>query len=345
MIYIYIGLILAFLALFEVFFRQAQNSKLSFIVAILILFFLSSLRLDVGTDWDAYLAFYTGNGPVEKLEYGYRKLNNLLSHYGLSFQLFLAVISAITLFFIYKAGSLVKYKIIFLLIYFSDLFLYYNLSGIRQGIAIAITLYSTKYIVHKKFLIFMFFVILASTFHLSAFIYLIAYLAYNARINSSKVLLYSIFIAVISLYIDNIIENLLSFIKNGNLRYYLSIAKTSDDNITNFIIGLIKRSIVLIVFLILPGKEKYHNKQLIGFIKVYIIGFTMYSLFYTINEDVGIRLSSYFLILDTFIFSTYFQIKTKKEYKVFIYLTVFCMCMYKLYTYSQLPEYAYKVFL
>lgn len=344
MIYLYIGFFLSYLSFVEIFFRKVQNSKFSFIVVLIILFFLSFLRFEVGADWLAYLAFYTGSGPVENTEIGYRSLNNFFAKLDFPYFVFLAVVSAITLGFIYNAVKDMKYKMIILYVYFSELFLYYNFSGMRQGLAIAITLFATKFIISREFTKFFLLVLLASTFHVSALIFVIAYFIYDYKMTKKGVFFLSSIVIFAFLFINNIVELILQLVDSRHLYFYLRIAEVSENNTINFIVGLLKRSVILIIFFLLPNyvKDDYGLKK---FIKIYIIGFFFYALFYTINEDIGARLSSYFLFMDILIISIFFQLNIKIRYKLLIFFTIVFMYMYKLYGYSQLPEYSYKVFL
>lgn len=344
MIYIVIGSFFAYLSFLEIFLRSSQNSKLSFILILVVLFFLSLLRFEVGADWHAYLAFYTGSGPVEDTELGYRFLNNSFAKLDLPYFTFLAAVSFITLAFIYNSVKDMRYKAIILFVYFSELFLYYNFSGMRQGLAIAITLFATRFIVSREFIKFSSLVLLASTFHVSALVFFIAYFIYDYKI-TRKSIVFLFFIIICSfLFVDNIIGLILQIVDNRHLYYYLAIAEVGDSNAVNFIIGLLKRSVILIVFLLLPNCKK-NDHRLNGLVKIYAIGFIFYALFYTVNEDVGARLSSYFLFMDILFFSIFFQLNIDIKYKLMMFFCIVSMYMYKLYGYSQLPEYTYKVFL
>lgn len=321
-----------------------QNSKFSFFLAIHILFFLSFLRFEVGTDWTAYFNFYNGSELVEKLEISYRILNNFMSENDFPYFLFLALISGITLVFIYQTGIRIKYKMIYLFIYFSDLFLYYNLSGMRQGVAIAMTLFATRYILTREFNKFLLLILLASTFHISALIYIIAYFGYYYKLNLRKILFLLLTSIFLLLFLKNIVDFFLDYLDYGNLYYYLALSKINDNNTINFIIGIFKRSVILIIFFLLPNHLK-NNYGLSSFIKIYCIGFFIYILFYTLSEDIGTRLASYFLIMDVLIISIYFQLSISIRFKLMIFFTILIMYMYKLYGYSNIAEYSYKVFL
>lgn len=335
---------MAYLSFIDIFYRRMQNSKFSFYITIIILFLFSFLRFEVGADWNAYLAFYTGEGPVDKVEIGYRTLNNLIASFDFPYFIFLALISMLTLSFIYFVGISTKYKMIFLFVYFSELFLYYNFSGIRQGVAIAITLFATKYIFSREFYKFIAMVFLACTFHISAIIYIIAYFVYSYKFTQKNFIFIFILLFFLVTFLNEIVEFILSFLDSGKLYYYLAIAEVNENNTTNYIIGILKRSIILIIFFLIPNHLK-NSYRLSSYIKIYLVGYFLYIITYTLNEDIGSRLSSYFLFMDVLIISIFFQLKINVRYKLMIFFTIFAMYMYKLFGYSQLTEYSYKVFL
>jgi len=345
LVYLFIGSFFIYLSFVEIFLRKVQNSKFSFFVALLFLLFLSGLRYEVGMDWHAYLGFYNDiTFTYEHVEIGYSLLNDLFSTLGFNYNVFLFGISLITLFFIYKVGINLKYKLIFLFIYFSDLFLYLNLSGMRQGIAIAITLFSIKYIIEKKPIHFFITVALATLFHWTAMIFIFAYYVYRYEGTLKKNILIMLSFVLCLLFLDKFIELIISTVDSYKIIYYLSISGTQSDNFQAYIIGIIKRSIVFLFYFSIPSIMRQES-QLKNLMNIYIFGFLIYLVFYPINEDIGVRLSAYFLILEALILSIIFQQKIHIYHKLVIFFIICAIYIYKLIQYANLPEYSYKVFL
>lgn len=341
MIYISLGIFLTILSFLEIFFRRTQNSQFSFAIVMVCLFVLSFLRFEVGTDWSSYLGMYNGNISTEKIEIGYRTLNNFFSGLGFPYFVFLAVISAISLGFIHLVVRRFKYKIIILFVYFSELFLYLNFSGMRQGIAIAVTLYSTLFIINKNFKVFVGLVLFASLFHTSALSFLLAYYIYHLEFTKKRLILLLTILIIAIATRHNIIEFLLTYIYNDKLFYYLTVYGVSENNTINFIIGIIKRSIILLIYFTCP-KDVRNNYNLPSFIKVYVFGFIVYLLFYQISEDIATRVGSYYLIFDLLIISIFFQLPIHVYKKLLIFVMIIGMYMYKLYGYSQFTTYIYN---
>jgi hypothetical protein len=330
----------------EIFQRKAQNSKFSFFIALLLLFFLSGMRHEVGKDWHAYLYFYNNTEFTYKyVEIGYSMINDLFSTMGLNYNIFLFAISFITLLFIYKVGINLKYKLIFLFVYFSELFLYLNFSGMRQGIAIAITLFSVKYIMEKRMYHFFVTVGFATLFHFTAIVFIVSYFIYWFRRSVRKDIFIFSFLALGVFFLDNFIELIIYiFYDNNKIVFYLNNVKVGDGHFNDYIIGILKRTIVLLFYVSIPNKIR-QDSQLKNLIQVYFFGFLIFLFFYLINGDVGARLGAYFLIMDILIISTIFQQNIHIHHKMAIFLIVFMMYFYKLYNYASLPEYSYKVFL
>jgi hypothetical protein len=349
MIYLVIGILLAYMSFVEIFSGKVHFSKIHFQFMLFILFSISFLRYNVGPDWAAYLAFY--NDPAKAkliVEIGYRSLNNLFSSFHVPYFVFLAVVSAITLFFIYRVGLGLKYKSIFLLCYFSNLFIYYNFSGMRQGIAIAITLFSIKYIYNKDFTKFMLLVILASLFHISALIFVIAYFAFSIRFTKFRILLLLLLLAAFDMYSIDLVHIILSHLDpslfKAHLNFYFNIAPLNSNNLLHLFQGIIIRSVILFIFLSLPASEKnkFHLKQ---YISIYLVGLCIFILFYSINPDVGTRVASYFILVGIIIVSIFFQLDISRNHKLFIFLTMMSVCMFKLYNYSNMESFSYGTIL
>ena len=158
MIYLIGCIFISLITCIDLLLNSKSFSRLISLFILFLLLLLVSLRNGVGTDWDAYSSFY--KETTDRTEFGYAFVNNLFSNLGFPYYLFLFIINGFSLLLIYlflrRNSALLT---IGLLIYFSDLFLYYNLSGIRQGIAISITCFSINYAIKRNFILFLIFII------------------------------------------------------------------------------------------------------------------------------------------------------------------------------------------
>jgi len=108
-------------------------------------------------------------------ESGYIVLTKALSYFR-NTRLFLSVCGAIIVLFFYYAAKDINsdsVAMVMLIFYFSIFAVSFNI--LRQGIAVAIVAYACKYIFKRKFLLFLFFILLAMTFHLSASVAVVVY--------------------------------------------------------------------------------------------------------------------------------------------------------------------------
>lgn len=140
------------------------------------------------------------NSDFLNYEHGYVIFCKLLSYISKDSQILLISVALISIasisYMIYKYSEncLLSY-----VIYLGMPVFLINYSGLRQTIAIAITVLSYSFIREKKFLKFVALVILASLFHKSAVIFLIAYPLYYSK-NLSKYRRFTI-IAIFLVYI------------------------------------------------------------------------------------------------------------------------------------------------
>ena len=155
------------------------------IITFLAIFLLYALRASsVGRDLPGYKDMYLitkhvawDNYDYVYFESGYILLMKICTYLGMSFQMFLAVVSAIILIPIYiyfKKYS--KNQFLSVLIYIGYLYFEFNMTGIRQAIATSVVLIGFMlYLRGGKFarLVLIGFILLASTFHKGAFVCLL----------------------------------------------------------------------------------------------------------------------------------------------------------------------------
>ncbi|MBR5614071.1 MAG: EpsG family protein [Clostridia bacterium] len=138
-----------------------------------------------GTDTLRYMQnyFLIRRIPKEELftgltlfsELGHRVLTKFLGYFN-NVRVYLGVYSALTIIFMHKANQKFNPEAIAMVsyIFFIQSFLS-SFNGMRQTLATVIIAYSFVYVFKKDFPKFLFFVLLASSFHLSAFIMIFTY--------------------------------------------------------------------------------------------------------------------------------------------------------------------------
>ena len=170
----YIGIILIFILCYA--YKLKNSSKIIYVVFLL----FCILRYDVGWDYFAYveeIKLGTINERYEPISKAIFKLGAIIDFYPLVFFVF----AFFTLFLVRK--SIQRYSnnpIISWLVYFSlPLFFFASLSTIRQGLAMAIILYSYKYLKEGKNLQFFISILIASLFHLSGLAGIFLWIVYK----------------------------------------------------------------------------------------------------------------------------------------------------------------------
>ncbi len=147
--------------------------------------FLFLLFNDYGLDIDAYKKFYVEIQPEafweRGIDLGYSAVIALVKGLGGEFYLFLSVINILSLYMVFKVfDKYSPYIALSWLMYFV-LFLGYNHTILRQGVAIAFTLYSFRYIIDKNIKMYMVFIVAATLFHSSALLFLPAFWVANIK--------------------------------------------------------------------------------------------------------------------------------------------------------------------
>ena len=321
---------------------QQKNNK--FLIAILGVFLVlfASLRNHVGTDWPAYYHFYQYG--VHNVEIGYATLNNLFGNQRLPFYIFLIAINCISIGLISK--SLVKFSaipILSLLIYYSDLYLYFNFSGMRQAIAMSITTFALIYSIGNKRNIYIFFglILLAMSFHISSIIFSLAYFIPQRKLKNKEIVI----LAVSFMFFSSLVYIASSFLTGvfaSKAEFYLEHQEQASNATLNFIIGLLRRSItILLIFAF--GKKFIFKHNLSAYIfNLYIIGFGIYATTYLISPDIGVRMSVYFTVLEMFLLANLLFLVKRVDVKFLLFFIVLLISIYKLYTYTLLPAYDYQ---
>lgn len=320
--------------------RQPKNKTNRYIIGywtIICLFILiSSLRWERGTDWDTYYLFYNGfdtitiDGYMEPGFCLFTSINKtIISSY--TWHLFLMAIMAIVL----VGKTILKYSVF----PFMSLLVWYSMSlanifPVRQTIAIALLIYSTKYIIERKKWCFVAILCLAMSFHYSAIIFGMAYYIFHKKITRSFLII-TLLITIVGgiiggSQISNILYKLGGPLIQSKLEYYM---ETNSDN--NFgsaysaqeilFRGIINRSFLFFIPLLFLENRRKVDSILNGFFNLYYWGFILFVLFVPLSPALG-RIVAYYDYSQFFIVSYIFTIPFNKRSLFFVYLAVCLYC-------------------
>lgn len=232
--YYFISLILSLLFCFFSLRSKSKILKILFACcSMLPFFFVAAFRApSVGIDtWKNYIPTfnfiveykrYVHVMPIlmQKYSIGFAYIFNLLAQMTSHSQVIFILGSFVIVFFTFAAiyqQSKNKYISIILFLITGAFLL--SMNGMRSYMACAIVLFSLKYIYNKNFLKFLIFILIASSVHSSAIIFILLYPLYNYRINSAQILILLGIAAFSPFFIEKVFYFLL---KNTSYRGYFA---------------------------------------------------------------------------------------------------------------------------
>lgn len=304
--------------------------KIFLLISALIPILISGLRYNVGIDYKTYVGRFREIGATsfanclsKSLELGdfiLCKICYIISHEP---QIFLLSYATLTIFFIYKSIINNKTHKIISLLLFLCIYWPFSMNGMRQALAMAIVLFSYKYVLDKKIFKFLAFSLLAASFHITALIaiplgiiwILLDKFKYKIHVIFSVYLLIPVLILVIF--------PLLGFISPFQ-KYLVYFSQLS--NFSGIGVGILIQNLPLLAILILYGKllikDNKNNKL---YIIMIIIGIILEHLGY-ISLYLG-RLAMYFSLAKILLFPEFVNLVENKKYKRYIIsiLTIYAL--------------------
>lgn len=230
-------------------FKNVYNVK-AIIFPIIILSIFSGLRnYTVGTDTANYTSLYRFSEEFEfnsKVEWGFQIYNYLIYAFAKEyFWLFFFSSIIVTYCYLRVIKLYSNQYLISIFIFLSYGYYTFHFNGLRQGMAMAICFIALPYIIEKKLIKFFITVLLASFFHISAFIMIPIYLLVSLKI---KVEYKVVGCFIFSLLVSQILIN---YIALSNSRYdnYTRVAEQAGGYLTL----LFYSTLAILIFLL--GKE------------------------------------------------------------------------------------------
>lgn len=335
-----------FIGIAQGFKKGTKTSYMPFVIlGISIPVAISGLRYSVGTDFFTYIMMFNRLSSTsfreflkhKDFEWGFYIIQKAAGWLG-NYKMMFFLCAVITIIFIYLAIVQHRGKISIGLSFVLYLFIYFpgSFNIVRQHIALAIVVYSFRYIFKKNFKKFLLFSILASSFHLSALIIIPFYFVvpYESKLSIKKLTRKDFirFLIIIACVIFAI--NFSYFIETISqvdpLEKYASYA-LSDSRAQNREIFL--KVLILIPILMFRKKLINHDKRN----EVYIF-FLVLDIIFTLTGFITPfvkRLGIYFAISQIFLLASIPKVLSNKGDKlitsliIFIYaLTYFILVFY-----------------
>lgn len=303
MFYIAIFLGLLYLSYYE--FRGKKIKYLSLEVLFILVTLLTVIRYGQGTDYFAYMSIYDKTPSLtsvsnftelfkanSEFEFGYVFLMSIFKTLGLNFTIFCGVAGVVTMLLIYrfiKQNS--KLPITSFAIFYVFYYLVYVLSGIRQGLAIAIFVgIGIDLYKRKKYKEFALLILLTATIHVSVLITFVIVIIDKLGDNYKfYVALGLLAILIIYFNFDVTLINLLPEFLSEKLSMYLTDGRAS-------MMSFVNRFTVLALVLFYSFRER-KDKDIVLLKKLYIFSFVLYVLTMK-SMTISTRVTLYFKVFE-----------------------------------------------
>lgn len=305
-----------------------------FLLSLLPIGLVSGLRYNVGTDYmyTYYPSFYLiMNNQFHYTEWGFTALNQIIAYFTADAQWLFIITSFIFVYALLK--GIIKYShnvLISILVVFLSLIYFTSLNNVRQLIAVAICFLGFKEIIKKRFLYYLFYIVLACQFHITALIMILPYfIINNCNFIKKNVILWMTIGVAIVIIISPIT---LFIIEHTKYAYFLNGVFTNHEKTyTNLLYSFIYLMISYL-FLYKTLKTNKINYSLIIFQYAF---FLMQILSFIIPaSEVILRLSQYFIIFQTLLIPTLVYSQGKLSKSVWPWLVLlFYFCTYFPYFY------------
>ncbi|AGC67174.1 putative polysaccharide polymerase protein [Thermoclostridium stercorarium subsp. stercorarium DSM 8532] len=350
----YILLVIILLEAVLIFLNGSSNKKkkIYLYLVFLKLFIISAFRsANIGNDTETYIDLFNRLGQAESLfsvqtryEIGFVLLNRIVYFFNSNSQAIIIVTSFIILYlfltFIYKESSIAWLSVY---LFITLRYFYATMNTIRFCLAMGIIFVSFKYLKERKIIPFSITVIIATCFHTTAIIFLIAYPIVNLKFNRKNFILLSI-AAIIGFVAFNPLLDL-AFTLFPQYKHYLTSSYFKGNRLANYILFLI--NFVILTFSLIIVKR--NKKQLIFNenlgedsevnILLYIMTLGTIFSFMAIRASLLDRVASYFSVFSIILIPKIIKmVKNKYEKSIYVYLIMFFTLLYHTVIFIYRPE-------
>lgn len=200
-----------------------------------------------------------------RYETGYIVLNRIVALFTDNSQWILILVATFCMFVCYRFVVNESKEIMLSLFLFVSLRLYYFLmSGLRQAIAIYICLIAYRFIKQRKLIPFILLVILATQFHVTAIVFLIAYPISYFKFNFQNILWMGAAGVAVFVGFNSILGKVLTFLPEYYSEYQ------NSERFESYKTGNIIVAIIQVIFLVISIFSKYgmdHSGRKTGFVQ------------------------------------------------------------------------------
>jgi len=258
MIYLILTVIVSICSFLSI--SRRDYSFIGYLLVITLALF-AGLRHEVGAkpDWEVYyqvfsdapehlsnlLTYFSDNNRLEK---GYLTYNFIIHSIFDDFNFFLVFTALITIGLTYKSVSIYTPMTIFaLLLYMRYGYFQFNMIFLRQGIAVAIFLYSIQFIKSRNAICYYFLNTIAITFHVSLILVLPLYFIVNRKYSPRVFII--LLGAAIFLQSINIIKVLADALPSSNIILFAFKSYVASGEVKPFSFSFIEKPLMFFVLL------------------------------------------------------------------------------------------------
>lgn len=316
MYYVVLSLLIVF-SIIEVW--RGDKKNILFHVAFFILVLMLCLRYGQGTDYFGYRCNYDTIDLHSEI--GFRVLNQVCKSIGMSFEVFVGMISLFQMLCLYRGICLYSpVKTLSLLLFYPTLFLTYCFSGIRQGIVILFFLgFMIKWLQEEKYFRYAAACLVMAGFHSAAL--MLFPLLIIKRIKIKWLYWGGIAATSIGTFVYIIPAEWFSFVTISSVQYYI-------NSISISFMGLLERiaMFAILTFLVWKNGEFKENSQAVFLYKIYTAGFLIAIMFFP-WALLSSRLSAAMKAVELFLFPVFLRGKIKWRKILLLFLTLYTVVM------------------
>lgn len=299
---------------------KSTSNQIPLVLSFCVIFLFVGLRYNVGNDYQSYVFLFKSikYGLDTHLEFGYFFLNKLFASHIDGYKYVMIICAFITYFFLYL--TLVREKILALGVFFifTYEFLFLSNDQVRQGLVIAVFLYSIHFIEQRKFYKYVLIISLSAVlFHYSAFLLLPAYFIKRKLISSYiwYVAIITSFIFYLKGFFQKVLLNIIGFIPYYGERYLKYAKFISPEELGS---GLAVLLWVALALFIASQQEKIKRPIIVN---LYLLGMIVYLI--SLDFHLLSRAASYLFYIKILIFPLYI----KNEKNTFFIVTILAVAI------------------
>ncbi|HCL03263.1 MAG TPA: hypothetical protein DHW61_12790 [Lachnoclostridium phytofermentans] len=212
------------------------------------------------------------------------------------------------------------------MLYFTGVFLNFDMGVIRQGIAIAFGLFSIKYILERSFKKFIITILLGALFHVSILVFIPLYVLSYKQLSRKLIYITTFSTLVISILMcGDLLVKIINLVPAGMIKekllFYAALYTGGGT------ISIIKRILFLVFFVEFYKRKQIDDKKSLIFLNGYFLSIIVMALFSSI-DIIGGRGSIGLYFLQIFIFPTIMKNINTKIFRVILLGVLILMSIY-----------------